>query len=98
MVKYTLNHSNVFRVAEDFSGKRQRNFQRLHKALERTLKTIGGIPMKNGYYYLIENDNILHKSMSLQKLINYTTETKNAEIYFNGVLIWVQNTNRYYGG
>lgn len=52
--------------------------------------------MKNGYYYLIEDGKILHYSGNLQKLINFTTDTENAEIYYNNVLVWVQNTNNYY--
>lgn len=47
--------------------------------------------MKRGYYYLIENGKQLHYSGSLERLINFTVDTKDAEIYYNGVLIWKQN-------
>lgn len=53
--------------------------------------------MKN-VYIMYENGVKLHHSKSLEKLINYTTKTKNAKIYFNGVLIWVQNAAAYYNG
>ena len=49
-------------------------------------------------YIMYENVVKLHHSKSLEKLINYTTKTKNAKIYYNGVLIWVQNTAEYYSG
>lgn len=47
-------------------------------------------------YVLKENGKTLHKSGSLEKLINYTTNTENAEIYYNGILVWVQNTEKYW--
>lgn len=47
--------------------------------------------MKSNTYYLVENGKTLHKSVSLEKLINYTVETQDAKIYYNGALIWVQN-------
>lgn len=46
--------------------------------------------MKN-VYILYENGVKFRHSVHLEKLINYTTETENAKIYYNGVLIWVQN-------
>jgi len=42
-------------------------------------------------YYLFENDKQLHHSGSIEKLINFTTGMKNAMIYYNNVLVWVQN-------
>lgn len=33
----------------------------------------------------------LHRSGSLEKLINFTAKTKDAKIYYNNVLVWVQN-------
>jgi hypothetical protein len=59
--------------------------------------TEGAEIMKN-VYIMYENGVKLHHSKSLEKLINYTTKTKNAKIYYNGVLIWVQNTAAYYNG
>ena len=53
----------------------------------------GGIKM----YYLKENGKTLHKSGSFERLLNFTTKTKDAEIYFNNNLVWVQNTAKYYG-
>ena len=47
--------------------------------------------MKQDTYYLFENDKQLHHSNSLEKLINFTTDTTNAKIYYNNTLIWVQN-------
>ena len=47
--------------------------------------------MKSKIYYLIENGKTLHRSGSLEKLINFTAKTKDAKIYYNNVLVWVQN-------
>ena len=47
--------------------------------------------MKQNTYYLMENGRVLHRSYSLSKLINFTTGTTDAEIYYNGVLVWIQN-------
>lgn len=47
--------------------------------------------IKPNTYYLTENDKTLHHSSSLEKLINFTTNTTNAQIYFNNILVWVQN-------
>lgn len=51
--------------------------------------------MKVNTYYLFENGKKLHFSYSLEKLIKYTVNTHNAEIYYNDVLVWVQNPNNY---
>lgn len=51
--------------------------------------------MKANTYYLIENGKVLHFSGSLERLINFTVKTKEAEIYFNGNLIWVQQPSKY---
>ena len=47
--------------------------------------------MKANTYYLIENGKTLHYSYSFMKLLNFAAETKDAEIYYNSVLIWKQN-------
>ena len=47
--------------------------------------------MKQDTYYLYENDIKLHHSNSLEKLINFTTSTTNAMIYYNNTLVWLQN-------
>lgn len=46
--------------------------------------------MKQNTYYLYDNDKQLHHSYNLEKLINFTTGTQNAMIYYNNVLVWVQ--------
>lgn len=45
-------------------------------------------------YQLIENGKILHRSGSLEKLINYTVKTKNAIIIYNDNIIWEQRPRR----
>ena len=47
--------------------------------------------MMRNTYYLIERGRVLHRSFSLSKLINFTTETDDAKIYYNGALVWLQN-------
>ena len=47
--------------------------------------------MKANTYYLIENSKILHYSYKFERVLNFTVETKDAENYYNGVLIWKQN-------
>ena len=47
-------------------------------------------------YVLTENGKILHRSGSLEKLINYTVSTKNAMIYYGDHLVWVQNPSLYW--
>ena len=49
--------------------------------------------IKQNTYYLFENNKKLHHSASIEKLINFTTETTNALIYYNNVLIWMQNAS-----
>lgn len=50
-----------------------------------------GTYMKPYTYYLIENGKILHYSYKFERVLNFTVEAKDAEIYYNGVLIWKQN-------
>ena len=52
--------------------------------------------MKADTYYLYENDKKISFSYSFEKLLNKTTTTKNAKIFYNGCLIWAQNTSDYY--
>lgn len=47
--------------------------------------------MKPNTYYLFDNGKRIAFSCKLERLINKTTETKDAKIYFNNILIWVQN-------
>jgi hypothetical protein len=46
--------------------------------------------MKPNTYYLFENGEVLHKSKSLEKLLNYTIKTENGKIYYNNILVWSQ--------
>ena len=52
--------------------------------------------MKADTYYLFENEKRIAFSGSFEKLLNKTTKTTNAKIYYNGCLVWVKNTNDYY--
>lgn len=52
--------------------------------------------MKKDTYYMFENGKLLHFSGSLDRLIRFTVDTENAEIFYNGKLIYVQNTENYY--
>ena len=47
--------------------------------------------MKPNTYYLFDSDKKIAFSVHFEKLLNMTTKTKDAKIYFNGVLVWVQN-------
>ena len=47
--------------------------------------------MKANTYYLIENGKILHYSYKFERVLNFTVETKDAEFYYNRILIWKQN-------
>lgn len=51
--------------------------------------------MKSNVYYLIENGKILHYSGSFSRLLNFTISTKEAEIYYNNHLVWVQRPEKY---
>ena len=57
-------------------------------------KTERGKKMKANTYYLFENGKKIHFSSDFSKLLNYTTDTVNAEIYYNNNLIWIQNPAR----
>lgn len=50
--------------------------------------------MKSNIYYLIENGKVLHYSGDFHKLLNYTTDTNDAKIYYNNKLIWAQKPER----
>lgn len=47
--------------------------------------------MKKNTYYLFDNDEKISYSNSFEKLLNKTTKTKDAKIYFEDKLIWKQN-------
>lgn len=51
--------------------------------------------MKPNTYYLFDGDKKISFSYSFEKLLNKTTKTKDAKIFFNGKLIWVQNPEKH---
>lgn len=52
--------------------------------------------MKKDTYYLFENDKKITFSKSFERLLNKTINTKNAKIYFNNNLVWIQNVSEFY--
>lgn len=46
-------------------------------------------------YILSENGKVLHQSYYISKLINYTAETTNAIITYNGAVVWAQRPENY---
>ena len=50
--------------------------------------------MKENTYYLFDNGKKIAFSGSFERLLNKTTKTENAEIYYNNVLVWKQNPQR----
>ena len=42
-------------------------------------------------YYLYENEKEVAHSYKFEYVLNKTTNTKNGMIYYNGILVWVQN-------
>ena len=53
-----------------------------------------GENMKENTYYLFDNGNKIAFSGSFERLLNKTTKTENAEIYYNNVLVWKQNPQK----
>lgn len=47
--------------------------------------------MKENTYYLFDNEKRVAYSGSFERVLNKTVNTKDGKIYFNNVLIWVQN-------
>lgn len=47
--------------------------------------------MKADTYYLFENGKRIAHSKSLEDILNKTIGTKNGKIYYNEVVVWVQN-------
>ena len=47
--------------------------------------------LKENTYYLFDNGKKIAFSGSFERLLNKTTKTENAEIYYNNVLVWKQN-------
>ena len=47
--------------------------------------------MKENTYYLFDNGKKIAFSGSFERLLNKTTKTENAEIYYNNILVWKQN-------
>lgn len=52
--------------------------------------------MKENTYYLFDNGKKIARSYKFEKVLNKTTETADGEIYYNGVLVWVQNSSKNY--
>ena len=46
--------------------------------------------MQSNVYYLFDNGKKLAFSVNFERLLNMTTNTVNAEIYYNDVLVWKQ--------
>lgn len=46
--------------------------------------------MKTNTYYLFDNGKKIAYSKSLERLLNKTIKTINAEIYYNKILVWKQ--------
>ena len=53
-----------------------------------------GENMKENTYYLFDNGKKIAFSGSFERLLNKTTKTENAEIYYNNVLVWKQNPQK----
>lgn len=47
--------------------------------------------MKENTFYLYDGDKKISFSYSFEKLIKKTIKTKDGKIFYNGVLVWVQN-------
>lgn len=47
--------------------------------------------MKSNTYYLFDNEKRIAYSKSFERVLNKTTETSNGKIYYNNILVWVQN-------
>lgn len=45
-------------------------------------------------YYLYDNGKCIASSYKLERLLNKTTTTNDAHIFYNGHLVWVQNPKR----
>lgn len=51
--------------------------------------------MKANTYYLFDNGKRVAYSKSFERVLNKTTDTVDGKIYYNDVLIWVQNPDRH---
>lgn len=51
--------------------------------------------MKRNTYYLFDNGKRIAYSGSFERVLNKTVGCTDAEIYFNDVLVWVQNPSKY---
>lgn len=48
--------------------------------------------MKENTYYLFDGEKIVAYSGDFEKVLNKTIKTTDGKIYFNNVLVWVQNS------
>lgn len=55
------------------------------------LNTAELVSMEKDTYYLYDGSKKVAYSGSLERLINKTINTKDGKIYYNNILIWVQN-------
>ena len=51
--------------------------------------------MKENTYYLFDNNKKVTYSCSFERVLNKTINTKDGKIYYNNVLVWVQNPDKY---
>lgn len=51
--------------------------------------------MKENTYYLFDNGKRVAHSRSFERVLNKTIGLRDGQIYFNNVLVWVQNPSKY---
>lgn len=51
--------------------------------------------MKANTYYLFDKEKRVAYSKSFEIVLNRTINTSDGKIYFNDVLVWVQNPDKY---
>ncbi len=51
--------------------------------------------MKENTYYLMDDGHRVAYSKNFETVLNKTVKTKDGEIYYNNVLVWVQNPYKY---
>lgn len=61
-------------------------------SVRKTIQISSG-SMKENTYYLFCNEKKIAHSYSLERLLNKTIGLKDGKIYYNNVLVWVQNPN-----
>lgn len=51
--------------------------------------------VKENTYYLFDDGKRIAYSYKLERVLNKTVNTKDGKIYYNNVLVWVQNPNKH---